>query len=131
MHLRLNRPFLPDATHKNGFEEAVEAAFQPTQPYCGIEFSLPRFRYSSDDNFSGTVEYRHGGGEGAFELQISYRLDPILEPVDLTLQEQSYFTKADEECGVPQLFGLDPYEMIGSRPGPIDAASRAMTRLRS
>jgi predicted nucleotidyltransferase component of viral defense system len=104
-----------DATHKNGFEEAVEAAFQPSQQYFGIEFSLPRFRYSSDDNFSGTVEYRHANGEGAFELQISYRLDPILEPVDLTLQEQSYFAKAGEECGVPRLFGLDPYEMIGEK----------------
>jgi predicted nucleotidyltransferase component of viral defense system len=104
-----------DATHKNGFAETVEAAFQPAQPYYGIEFSLPRFRYSSDDNFSGTVEYRHANGEGAFELQISYRLDPILEPVDLTLQEQSYFAKASEECGVPHLFGLDPYEMIGEK----------------
>ncbi|HEY0391527.1 MAG TPA: nucleotidyl transferase AbiEii/AbiGii toxin family protein [Solirubrobacterales bacterium] len=104
-----------DATHKNGFEEAVEAAFRPAQPYHGIEFSLPRFRYSSDDNFSGTVEYRHSGGKGAFELQISYRQDPILEPVELTLQEQSYFTKAGKECGVPRLFGLDPYEMIGEK----------------
>lgn len=104
-----------DATHKNGFEEAVEAAFQPAQPYHGIEFSIPRFRYSSDDNFSGTVEYRHANGEGAFELQISYRLDPILEPVDLPLQEQSYFGKASEECGLPRLFGLDPYEMIGEK----------------
>jgi predicted nucleotidyltransferase component of viral defense system len=104
-----------DATHKNGFEETAEAAFQPAQPYHGIEFSLPRFRYSTDDNFSGTVEYRHENGEGAFELQISYRLDPILEPVDLTLQEQSYFAKASEECGVPRLFGLDPYEMIGEK----------------
>lgn len=104
-----------DATHKNGFEEAVEAAFQPAQPYHGIEFSLPRFRYSGDDNFSGTVEYRHDGGAGAFELQISYRLDPILEPVDLPLQEQSYFGKASEECGLPRLFGLDPYEMIGEK----------------
>jgi uncharacterized protein len=104
-----------DATHKNGFEEAVEAAFQPSQPYFGIEFALPRFRYSSDDNFSGTVEYRHTNGGGAFELQISYRLDPILEPVDLRLQEQPYFAKAGEECGVPRLFGVDPYEMIGEK----------------
>jgi predicted nucleotidyltransferase component of viral defense system len=104
-----------DATHKNGFEEAVEAAFRPDQPYHGIEFSLPRFRYSQDDNFSGTVEYQHANGAGAFELQISYRLDPILTPVDLTLQEQSYFAKAGEECGAPRLFGLDPYEMIGEK----------------
>lgn len=69
-----------DATHRNGFEGTVEAAFQPAQPYYGIEFSLPRFRYSSDDNFSGTVEYHHAGGEGAFELQISYRLDPSSSP---------------------------------------------------
>lgn len=68
-----------------------------------------------DATHSGTVEYRHDGGEGAFELQISYRLDPVLEPVELRLQEQSYFVKASEECGVPQLFGLDPYEMIGEK----------------
>lgn len=89
---------------------------EPTPgPYFEIEFALPRFRYSSDDNFSGTVEYRHANGEGTFELQISYRLDPILEPVDLTLQAQSYFAKAGEECGVPRLFGVDPYEMIGEK----------------
>lgn len=38
-----------------------------------------------------------------------------MEPVDLPLQEQSYFAKAGEECGVPRLFGLDPYEMIGEK----------------
>lgn len=59
-----------DATHENGFEEMVEGAFQADQPYHGIEFSLPRFRYSADGNFSGTVEYRHADGEGAFELQV-------------------------------------------------------------
>jgi predicted nucleotidyltransferase component of viral defense system len=104
-----------DATHKNGFEAEVEAAFQPAKPYHGIEFSLPRFRYSSDENFSGTIEYRHDRGGGSFELQISYRLDPVLRPVDLPLQEQSYFGKAAAECGVPRLFGLDPYEMIGEK----------------
>ncbi len=35
--------------------------------------------------------------------------------VDLALEEQSYFAKANEECGVPRLFGLDPYEMIGEK----------------
>jgi hypothetical protein len=100
-----------DATHKNGFEEAVEAAFHPDQPYHGIEFSLPRFRYSSDDNFSGTVEYRHADGAGAFELQISYRLDPILTPVDLALQEQSYFAKASEECGPPRDLASAPEQI--------------------
>ncbi len=69
-----------DATHKNGFEEEIEAAFQPVKPYFGIEFSLPRFRYSSDENFSGTVEYRRANGEGAFELQISYH--PLRERRD-------------------------------------------------
>lgn len=38
-----------------------------------------------------------------------------MEPVDLTLQQQSYFAKASEECGVPRLYGLDPYEMIGEK----------------
>lgn len=104
-----------DATHENGFEGMVERAFQGDRPYHGIEFSLPHFRYSAEGNFSGTVNYRHAHGDGAFELQISYRLDPILEPVELTLQEQSYFGKARQECGVPRLFGLDPYEMIGEK----------------
>lgn len=97
-----------DATHRNGSEAEVEAALQPARPYHGIEFSLPRFRNSSEENFSGTVECHDGG---TFELQISYRLEPILEPVDLALQKRSYFGRT-AECGVPRLFGLDPYEMI-------------------
>ena len=97
-----------DAIHRNGFEEMVEGVFQPGRPYHSIEFSLPRFRYSAEDNFSGSVEYRHADGEGAFELQISYRLDPILEPVELTLQEQSYFGKVRQECGVPRLSASIP-----------------------
>jgi uncharacterized protein len=104
-----------DATHENGFEAAVEAAFQPARPYYGISFELPSFRYSAEGNFSGTVEYSHANAKGAFELQISYRLDPVLQPRELVLQEQPYFRKAREECGVPRLFGLDPYEMIGEK----------------
>jgi hypothetical protein len=41
-----------------------------------LTFGLPNFRYSTDDNFSGTVEYEHADANGAFELQISYRLEP-------------------------------------------------------
>ncbi len=104
-----------DATHKNGFEAQVEAAFGPQRPYYGITFNLPNFRYSADGNFSGTVEYHHANAEGTFELQISYRLEPILEPRPLPLQDQPYFRKANEECGIPHLFGLDPYEMIGEK----------------
>ena len=60
-----------DATHKNGFEADIEAAFAAHAPYYGIRFSVPQFRYSQDDNFSGTVHYEHDNGEGTFELQIS------------------------------------------------------------
>jgi hypothetical protein len=102
-----------DATHKNGFEADIEAAFAAHDPYHGIRFSVPQFRYSQDENFSGTVHYEHDDGEGSFELQISYRLDPILEPRALTLVSQGYFARV--ECGVPDLFGLDPYEMIGEK----------------
>jgi predicted nucleotidyltransferase component of viral defense system len=102
-----------DATHRNGFEAAIEAAFTAQSPYHGIAFSIPRFRYSREDNFSGTVRYEHADGGGAFELQISYRLDPILEPRSLTLVPQGYFARL--ECGVPELFGVDPYEMIGEK----------------
>lgn len=102
-----------DATHKNGFEADIEAALAAHDPYHGIRFSVPRFRYSQDENFSGTVHYEHDDGDGSFELQISYRLEPILEPRPLTLVQQGYFTRV--ECGVPDLFGLDPYEMIGEK----------------
>lgn len=102
-----------DATHKNGFEADVEAAFAAHDPYHGIHFAVPNFRYSQDENFSGTVHYQHDNGTGSFELQISYRLDPILEPRALTLVPQGYFARV--ECGVPDLFGLDPYEMIGEK----------------
>jgi predicted nucleotidyltransferase component of viral defense system len=102
-----------DATHRNGFEADIEAAFAAHNPYHGIRFSMPNFRYSQDDNFSGTVHYEHQAGVGVFELQISYRLDPILEPRALTLAPQGYFARV--ECGVPDLFGIDPYEMIGEK----------------
>jgi uncharacterized protein len=102
-----------DATHRNGFEAEIEEAFQMNAPYHGIRFSVPRFRYSQDGNFSGTVDYRHDHASGSFELQISYRLEPVLRPRALTLVPQGYFARA--ECGVPELFGLDPYEMIGEK----------------
>ena len=102
-----------DATSRNGFEAEIEAAFAAHDPYHGIHFSVPNFRYSDDGNFSGTVNYEHQDATGAFELQISYRLEPVLEPRALTLMPQGYFARV--ECGVPRLFGLDPYEMIGEK----------------
>lgn len=102
-----------DAAHENGFEAEIEAAFAEHSPFFGITFSIPTFRYSEDGNFSGRVTYEHGNGSGAFELQISYRLDPILDPVDLPLVPQSYFKSL--EFDPPLLFGLDPYEMIGEK----------------
>jgi hypothetical protein len=38
-----------DATHRNGFEAQIEAAFAAHNPYHGIRFSVPNFRYSQDD----------------------------------------------------------------------------------
>jgi predicted nucleotidyltransferase component of viral defense system len=102
-----------DAAHENGFETEIEAAFAEHSPFHGIGFSIPNFRYSEDGNFSGHVAYEHENGTGAFELQISYRLDPILDPVDLRLVEQPYFRRV--EFPPPLLHGLDPYEMIGEK----------------
>lgn len=102
-----------DATHRNGFEAEIEATFSAHDPYHGIRFAVPSFRYSQDENFSGTVNYEHQDATGAFELQISYRLEPVLEPRTLTLVPQGYFARV--ECGVPELFGIDPYEMIGEK----------------
>ena len=102
-----------DAVHTNGFEADIEAAFAAHDPYYGIHFSVPSFRYSQDGNFSGSVQYEHENGMGSFELQISYRLSPVLDPRPLTLVQQGYFGRL--ECGVPDLFGLDPYEMIGEK----------------
>jgi predicted nucleotidyltransferase component of viral defense system len=102
-----------DATHKNGFEAQIEAELEQRSPYHEITFRIAGFRYSREENFSGTIAYEHPHGSGTFELQISYRLDPILNPRDLTLAQQSYFTRV--ECGIPTLYGLDPYEMIGEK----------------
>lgn len=102
-----------DATHPNGFEAEIEQAIADLSPYYDIDFRIPGFRYSSEGNFSGTVTYEHDAGSGTFELQISYRLDPILDPVELELQNQPYFRRV--ECGIPRLYGLDPYEMIGEK----------------
>lgn len=102
-----------DATAESGYEEEIESALTRLNPYHGIEFELAGFRYSDDGNFSGKIAYAHPNGSGAFELQISYRLDPILEPRRLELESQSYLKHV--ECGVPTLFGLDPYEMIGEK----------------
>lgn len=104
-----------DAPHRNGFEAEAEHAFAERTPYHGIEFRFDSIRWSDDanENFSGTVAYRHDHGEGRFELQISYRLHPVLDPRELTLVEQEYFRRAEMEP--PVLYGLDPYEMIGEK----------------
>lgn len=102
-----------DASHQNGFEAAIELAFSEHTPFFGISFSIPSFRYSEDGNFSGSVAYEHEHGSGNFELQISYRLTPILEPRELVLQRQLYFERV--EFDPPRLYGLDPYEMIGEK----------------
>jgi len=102
-----------DATHENGFEADIEEALRANNPFHGITFSIPNFRYSQDGNFSGSVSYQHDHGQGRFELQISYRLDPILDPRDLTLQPQSYFDRV--EFPPPAIRSLDPYEMIGEK----------------
>jgi uncharacterized protein len=102
-----------DATHQNGFEAEIERAFAEQTPFHGIAFSIPAFRYSEEGNFSGTVAYRHEQRGGRFELQISYRLHPILDSRDLVLQEQPYFARV--EFDPPLLRGLDPYEMVGEK----------------
>lgn len=102
-----------DAAHENGFEAEIEAAFTEHSPFHGIAFSIPTFRYSQDQNFSGHVVYEHENGAGAFELQISYRLDPILDPVDLPLVDQPYHRHV--EFPPPLLHGLNPYEMVGEK----------------
>jgi predicted nucleotidyltransferase component of viral defense system len=102
-----------DATHKNGFEAAIDSAFSKHAPFFGISFSIPNFRYSQDGNFSGSVTYQHEHGSGNFELQISYRLTPILESRELVLQRQTYFERVEFEP--PRLHGLDPYEMIAEK----------------
>lgn len=104
-----------DAPSRNGFEAAVESAFVDRTPYHGIAFSFAKTRWSEDkaENFSGTVAYVHDNFEGRFELQISYRLQPVLEARELPLLDQEYLSRV--EVSVPVLYGLDPYEMIGEK----------------
>ncbi len=102
-----------DAMHENGFEALIENMLLERSPYYGITFTIPGFRYTESGNFSGSIAYRHASGDGAFELQISYRLEPILDPTTLTLAEQTYFQHV--EFPPPALYGLDPIEMIAEK----------------
>lgn len=102
-----------DTTQENGFEAVIEQAIASNNPFHGVAFSIPHFRYSEDGNFSGTIKYQHENGAGGFELQISYRMTPILESRDLELQNQPYFARV--EFDAPLLHGLDAYEMIGEK----------------
>lgn len=102
-----------DATQEEFYEAEIEAVFAERSPYHGIEFTIPGFRHSEQGNFSDTVEYRHANGSGRFELQISYRMTPVLDARPLHIEDQTYLNHV--ECGVPTLFGLDPYEMIGEK----------------
>lgn len=110
---RFSRDLDLDASRENGFEAAIERAFEENNPFHGIAFSIPTFRYSDESNFSGSVSYEHERGSGVFELQISYRLEPILDPVELRLAPQSYFEHVEFEP--PRLHGVDPYEMVGEK----------------
>lgn len=104
-----------DAPHRNGFEASAEAAFVDHNPFHGIGFSFAKTRWSDDsaENFSGTVAYEHNDGSGTFELQISYRLYPVLDARDLPIVDQEYLSRV--EFAAPTLHGLDPYEMIGEK----------------
>ncbi len=102
-----------DATHKNGFEAQIEAELAQRNPYHEIAFAIASFRYSQEGNFSSTVAYEHPHGSGRFELQISYRSERVLEPRELPLLTQPYFSRV--ECGAPTLYCLDPYEMIAEK----------------
>ncbi len=102
-----------DAERRNGYEVEIERLLQQRNPYHGVQFTVEDFRYSQDGNFSATIVYRHGHGSGRFELQISYRETGILVPRHLRLTEQPYFRHLD--VPLPELWGLDAYEMIGEK----------------
>jgi predicted nucleotidyltransferase component of viral defense system len=105
-----------DAVDKSDFESAIEELFAGRSPYHGINFSFSSTRWSDDanENFSGTVHYETPeAASGTFELQISYRMQPILDPRVLILQPQSYHKAVEFQA--PALWGLDPYEMIAEK----------------
>ncbi len=110
---RFSRDLDFDAAYRNGFEADLERVIQERRPFFDIRFSIADFRYSSDNNFSATIDYTHDQAANHFELQISYRAVGVLPAHDLALMSQSYFRRLD--CAVPGLYGLDPYEMIGEK----------------
>jgi len=110
---RFSRDIDMDATDEDGFEAAIERVLTERSPFYNISFAIADFRYSVDGNFSGNITYQHENGNGNFELQISYRLCSILNPVDLRLIGQTYFQHV--EFSPPLLYGLDPYEMIAEK----------------
>jgi len=59
------------------------------------------------------VAYQHDPGARAFQLPTTYRLDPIQQPFNPELADQTYCRHV--EFDPPLLYGLDPYEMIGEK----------------
>ena len=83
------------------------------QPLSRHPLSVHTFRHSEDGNFSGTFAYEHATARTRSSSRSATGLDPILEPRPLELVPQTYLKHV--ECGIPVLFGLDPYEMIGEK----------------
>ena len=102
-----------DAVGANGFEDQISDLFDSSDAHHDITFEIDDFRHSSTGNFNGRVAYTHPDNAGRFELQVSYRLQQILDGRDLVLERQGYFSRL--EISPPTLYGLDPYEMIGEK----------------
>ncbi len=110
---RFSRDLDFDAARPDRIDAEVERVLTDRTPYHGIRLAIGDFRFSHDENFSATIRYEHTVGVGQFELQISYRTARILDPQPLPLVEQPYFPRL--ECRLPELIGLDPYEMVGEK----------------
>ena len=69
-----------DATHKNGFEAQIETELAQRTPITASIVGSPLSATHRKATSAAPIAYGHPHGSGAFELQIGYRLDPILDP---------------------------------------------------
>lgn len=85
------------------------------QTYFGITFSIPPADYYAEPNSCGAeVAYQHEWvTTGRFGIQVSFRAQPLLPVLPVTLRRERYFDWLGIE--LPEVPALDLHEIIGEK----------------
>jgi predicted nucleotidyltransferase component of viral defense system len=101
-----------DGVEPQAFLEEIQKAF--SKPFCDISFheveGSPRI---TSGGVGVQFEYRASSAGGAFDLEVSFRAEPILPVVRKPLQGQSYFKQL--ECAPPEVSSLAFEEIVSEK----------------